>query len=151
MILTREELAQIQAQAVAEYPAECCGFVLVRAAGAPGRLLFPCRNVQNELHAKDPTEHPRDARTAYSIHRHDLKTVFDLDRDGYRIAVIYHSHIDADAYFSEIDKGNALMNGEPKFPEAVYIVVSVKERRAVGAAAFRWDPAQSDFAPTELG
>ena len=32
------------------------------------------------------------------------------------MATIYHSHIDAGAYFSETDKRNALVNGEPAYP-----------------------------------
>ncbi len=33
------------------------------------------------------------------------------------VDVIYHSHIDAGAYFSATDKQNALMNGEPFYPD----------------------------------
>ncbi|HET7873994.1 MAG TPA: Mov34/MPN/PAD-1 family protein [Methylomirabilota bacterium] len=151
MILTAQEVAQMQAQASAEYPYECCGFVLVRDRGTPNRLIFPCRNVQNELHAKDPARYQRDARTAYHIHDEDLRTVFGpLDRDGYRIAVIYHSHIDVGAYFSQTDKEQALMNGEPAYPDAAYVVVSVVERTVQALGAFQWDPSRRDFAPVEI-
>jgi proteasome lid subunit RPN8/RPN11 len=142
MILTSEEYARIRAQAVAEYPGECCGVVMERAGE---RLLLQCRNIQDELHAKDPQRHPRDARTAYYIDPKDLIAMGRREAQGFRVLTIYHSHIDAGAYFSATDKHNALINGEPAYPEATYVVVSVLERRAVEAGAFRWDAAQRDF------
>jgi proteasome lid subunit RPN8/RPN11 len=41
------------------------------------------------------------------------------------VAVIYHSHVDAGAYFSETDRRQALVGGEPAYPNAVYVVTSV--------------------------
>ncbi len=150
MILTPEELVQVQVQAAAEYPSECCGVLLSRGERASDRLLMRCRNIQNELHAKDPVRHPRDARTAYFIDPKDLLTIGRREGEGYRVATIYHSHIDTGAYFSATDRQNALINGEPAYPDAVYVVLSVVERRVVDAAAFVWDPSAHDFAPTEL-
>lgn len=150
MILTPEELVRVQAQAVAEYPAECCGVLLARGTPGPDRLLMPCRNIQNELHAKDPVRHPRDARTAYFIDPRDLLTIGRREGEGYRVATIYHSHIDTGAYFSATDRQNALINCEPAYPDAVYVVLSVVERRVVDASAFVWDPSARDFAPTEF-
>ncbi len=150
MILTGEEFQRIRAQAEAEYPNECCGVVLVRQ-GSPGeRLPFPCRNVQNELHAKDPSRHPRDARTAYHMDPRDLLRIARLEGDGYRVRTIYHSHIDAGAYFSETDKQSALVRGEPLYPEAAYVVLAVVEGKVAAAAAFAWNPAASDFVPLDL-
>ena len=145
MILTPEEYAQIQAQAVAEYPAECCGVVMTRSGAEPERLLLACRNIQNELHTKDPTRHPRDARTAYYIDPRDLIAMGRREAQGFKVLTIYHSHIDAGAYFSPTDKHNALINGEPAYPEAAYVVVSVMERRVAEAAVFRWDAGLRDF------
>src|SRR5262249_20884649 len=142
MIFTSDELAQIRAQAEAEYPAECCG-VLLRKGGE--RLLLPCRNIQDELHASDPAKHPRDARTAYFIDPKDLLNIGRREGDGYHVAVIYHSHIDAGAYFSETDKRNALINGEPTYPDAVYVVLSVVKGKVADARAFVWEAAVGDF------
>ena len=55
------------------------------------------------------------------------------------MAVIYHSHIDAGAYFSATDRRNALIDGEPTYPDAVYVVLSVVSGRVVDAQAFVWD------------
>src|SRR5262245_140262 len=118
------------------------------------RRLVPCRNVQDELHARDPGHHPRDARTAYYIDHHDLLHIGRLESEGFAVAVIYHSHIDAGAYFSETDRRQALFGDEPMYPHATYIVASVREGqplpRVDDTAAFRWDPARHDLGAVEL-
>jgi proteasome lid subunit RPN8/RPN11 len=99
VIFLPDELNQIKAQAEAEYPAECCGVLLVRRGAEADRLLLPCRNIQDELHASDPVRHPRDSRTAYFIDPKDLLTIGRREGQGYGVAVIYHSHIDAGRLF----------------------------------------------------
>src|SRR5262250_2890512 len=113
MILTAEEYARVRSQAAVEYPAECCGVVMDKNGE---RLLIPCRNIQDELHAKDPQRHPRDSRTAYYIDPKDLIAMGRREAQGYRVLTIYHSHIDAGAYFSATDKHNALIHSVPAFP-----------------------------------
>ena len=142
MIATAEELEAIRRQAVEEYPRESCGVILEQ-----GRLrrIVRCRNIQDELHAKDPQRHPRDARTAYFIDPKDLLAIGLREGQGYGFVVIYHSHIDAGAYFSATDKQNALMNGEPFYPAATYVVVSVLEGVVADIRAFVWQPAARDF------
>ena len=147
MIVTHEELESIRAQGVEEYPFESCGVILSRGGE---RKLLRCRNAQNELHARDPQRHPRDARTAYYIDPKDLLRIGDLERQGFAVAVIYHSHVDAGAYFSETDRRQALIGGEPAYPGAVYVVTSVVGGKMDAVAAFRWDTARRDFVPMEL-
>jgi [CysO sulfur-carrier protein]-S-L-cysteine hydrolase len=142
MALTAVELETIRAQAVQEYPFESCGVVLRRG---DERRLLRCRNAQNELHARDPARHPRDARTAYYIDPKDLLRIGDLEHQGFAVAVIYHSHIDAGAYFSETDRRQALVGGEPAYPGAVYVVTSVVSGVVDAVAAFRWDESRRDF------
>jgi len=144
-MFTSEELAQIRSQAEAEYPAECCGVLLLRGREGTDRLLLPCRNIQDELHAKDPVKHPRDSRTAYYIDPKDLLNIGRREGEGYTVAVIYHSHIEAGAYFSATDKRNALIDGAPTYPDAVYVVLSVVKGTVVDAQSFAWDPAARDF------
>ena len=150
MILTPDELGRVRAQAEAEYPAECCGVVLTRDAAAPDRILMACRNIQDELHTKDPVRHPRDSRTAYFIDPKDLLTIGRREGQGYRVATIYHSHVDTGAYFSATDRQNALIDGEPAYPDAVYVVLSVLGGRVADAAAFVWDASARDFVPAEF-
>jgi len=147
MVLTAAELETIRAQVVQEYPFESCGVVLRRG---DERRLLRCRNAQNELHARDSARHPRDARTAYYIDTKDLLRIGDLEHQGFGVAVIYHSHVDAGAYFSETDRRQALVGGEPAYPAAVYVVTSVVGGAVDAVAAFRWDETRRDFVAMEL-
>ena len=97
----------MRAQAAARVPAR----VLRRRPGAPAPAsrparFCPCRNIQDELHARIPQRHPRDARTAYFIDPKDLLAIGRLR--GARATgspTIYHSHVDAGAYFSDRPTG----------------------------------------------
>lgn len=148
MTLTPDELEAIRRQAIEEYPHESCGVVVARGGE---RRLVRCKNAQNELHAKDPVRHPRDARTAYYIDPTDLLRIGRLEAEGFGVAVIYHSHVDAGAYFSETDKRQALIGGEPAYPGALYVVTSVVGGRPEAVAAFRWSSERRDFVPVDLG
>jgi proteasome lid subunit RPN8/RPN11 len=150
VILAETELAAILQQAEAEYPAECCGVVLVRTGGAAERRLHPCRNIQDALRARDPDRFPRDARTAYYMAHEDLIEISRLESRGWAVHVIYHSHIDVGAYFSETDRRNALVDGQPTYPGATYVVVGVSSGRAGEARAFGWEPARGDFVEIPL-
>jgi len=150
MILTADELAGIRKQAEAEHPAECCGVVLVRGDGGSERELYPCRNIQDARHAEDPVRFPRDARHAYYMDPQDIHAFSRREAEGYRVHVIYHSHVDAGAYFSETDHRNALIDGEPAYPGVTYVVVAVRNGRAEEANAFRWDAVARRFAEVTL-
>ena len=149
-LLSASELEAIQRHARADYPAECCGVLLVRPGPAEERRLLACRNIQDELHAKDPGRFPRTARTAYYIAHGDLLEIGRREGEGFEVRVIYHSHVDAGAYFSETDRRNAMMADEPCYPGATYVVTSVVNGRVDAMAAYRWDPARREFAAVEM-
>jgi glutamate-1-semialdehyde 2,1-aminomutase len=147
-IVTAGELAEIKRHAIREYPNECCGVVLARG---DERRLVACRNIQNDKHAADPARFPRDARTAYFMDPADLARMNRLEREGFNLGVVYHSHPNAGAYFSETDRQQALMDGEPAYPDVVYLVVSVVGTAVEGAAAYRWNPDARDFERADKG
>src|SRR5439155_726841 len=148
MLITREELAAIKEQAAAEYPNECCGVILARGAE---RRHVPCRNVQDQMHARDPITFPRTARNAYYMDPIDALRLNRLADEGFAFAVIYHSHPNAGAYFSETDRGQALIKGEPAYPGAVYVVVSVVGREVKALAAYRWNAERRVFDRADAG
>jgi len=150
MILTRAELAAIQRQAEAQYPAECCGVIFVKDGARAERRLFPCRNIQDEKNAENPVSYPRRARAAYLMHPQDTLHIYRAQDSGEDVHVIYHSHIDAGAYFSETDKRNALPGGVPAFPETTYVVVSVVDGRMRDVQAFRWAADVREFVAVPL-
>jgi len=141
-------VAAIKQQAVAEYPNECCGVILTRGAE---RRIVACRNVQDQMHARDPITFPRTARNAYYMDPIDALRLNRLVDEGFEFAVIYHSHPNAGAYFSETDRGQALIRGEPAYPGAAYVVVSVIGREVKSLAAFRFSHASGAFERVDDG
>ena len=109
------------------------------------RRLAPCRNIQDELHGKDPARFPRTSRTAYYIAHEDLLEIGRREGEGFEVRVIYHSHVDAGAYFSETDRRNAMVDGVPAYPQTTYVVVSVAGGRVAEVRAHRFSPEASEF------
>jgi proteasome lid subunit RPN8/RPN11 len=149
-LLTTAELEAIQRHARTEYPAECCGVLLVRPGATEDRRLLACRNIQDELHARDPGRFPRTARTAYYIAHEDLLQIARREGEGFEVRVIYHSHVDAGAYFSETDRRNAMVDGVPAYPQATYVVVAVAEGRVADTRAHRFSAETHEFVEIPL-
>ncbi len=157
MRLTRAEAERMYGHAKSAYPEECCGLIVGPPPGAedgrPERLrLYPCRNVQNEMHARDPKAYPRTARRAFLIDPFEMERVLrEAKAKGEVLRGIFHSHPDEEAYFSQEDKEAAVAFGDvPSFPEAEHIVMSVREGEVLGSKVFRWDAAKRDFVAGEL-
>jgi proteasome lid subunit RPN8/RPN11 len=124
-----EAAAEVRAHAEACYPEECCGLIF---DSGPRR----CRNVQGELHADDPEAFPRTARRAFRLADAD-QLALARSFDGPTPArVLYHSHIDADAYLSAVDVAGATIAGQPLYPELLHLVVSVRDGVAGELALF---------------
>ena len=135
-------LDEIHRQAVREYPNECCG-MLFGPSLEPRKIsrIRPCRNVQNEYHKKDPDNFPREAKTAFFIDPSELLAIQkEIRISGEEIRVIYHSHIDAGAYFSAEDLRIAAPEGEPAYPGVDYLVISVSSGQVKDTGLFTWNP-----------
>jgi len=142
-MLTRSSIEAISKHAIAEYPSECCG--IVTGTGDRQRV-HPCRNRQDELHARDPEQHPRTSREAYDIDRNEMERIFaDAKAAGEEVLCFYHSHIDCGAYFSQMDREVLTIFGEPEFPAAVHVVVAVRNREITEFSGYRWDGNRQDF------
>ena len=146
--MTPSSIEAISKQAIAEYPSECCGIV---TGNVSSQRVHPCRNRQDELHARDPKEYPRTSREAYDIDRNERERIFsDAAAKGEQVVCFYHSHIDCGAYFSQMDREVLTVFGEPEFPEAVHVVVSVRDRQVKEIAGYRWDGATQNFATVSV-
>ena len=144
--IARRDLEAIYEQAWGEHPAECCG-VLTAVPGSDLSRVHPCRNIQDQLHAEDPAQYPRDSRLAYFIDPGEqYRITRAAEREGGQVAGFYHSHIDCDAYFSQEDVERTMVWGEPAYPEAVYLVVSVHGDGVRGHKAFLWSEATRGYA-----
>lgn len=138
---------EIVRQAEAGYPEEICGMVIGRPGASETYRVRQVANIANREPQEDMTGIPRDARTAYKMDPlEQLGVLREADATGCEVVLFYHSHPDHEAYFSVMDRDRALLpDGEPIWPEATYLVVSVMRGRAAGAAMYGWDPRHRDF------
>jgi proteasome lid subunit RPN8/RPN11 len=147
-MLTVESIAAISKQAIAEYPSECCGIITGKDGG---QRVHPCRNRQDELHARDPEQHPRTSREAYDIDRNEMQRIFtDAASQGEQVLAFYHSHIDCGAYFSAMDREVLTVFGEPEHPGAMHVVISVQDRSVKEINGYLWDGGNQDFVQVRI-
>ena len=145
--LEKEQLEEIHRHAEEEYPYECCGIVVGNPDHNNDNVVHRCENIQNKLHEKDPETFTRDARTAYNISALELQRLLsEASSKGRVFKVLYHSHPEHDAYFSEEDTRMALFDGEtPIYPGTQYLVVSVYSEKVRDQALFDWNPETKTF------
>ena len=142
----QSNLEQIRNHALEEYPSECCGIIAGLTETKKNDVLFRCTNIQNKLHEMDSETYPRNAKTAYNIDPRELFKVFnEIGSKGMILKIFYHSHPDHDAYFSDEDKKMALFDGEPTYPDAKHLVVSVYNNIVKGEALFGWSSKTRSF------
>lgn len=142
--LSAAALEALYAHARRDYPRECCGVVYGPRDVPIADRAVACANIQDRLHAEDPMRFPRDARTAYNL---DAKDIFALQkslRGAEPAKVVYHSHVNAGAYFSETDQAAAQFEGEPAYP-IEYVVVDVTGEGTHGAKQFAWSAADKRY------
>ncbi len=135
-------LASIEAQAIAAYGKglalddaagggfegeEACG-VLIGAAGdltVDAEQSLP--NLANRHHALDPESYPRTGRTYFLIDPLKFsRLIRDGEAAGRPVKVLWHSHLDCGAYFSETDAATALAGGDSPSYDLAFLVVSVR-------------------------
>jgi proteasome lid subunit RPN8/RPN11 len=120
------------------HPEESCGLLFGPADAALCDEARPCQNQQNRMHALDPERFPRDATTAYTLSLRDIRALEDSVGSSRPVKIIYHSHVDRGAYFSEEDHRAALFfDGTPTYP-VDYLVISCHRDGVRGARLFRF-------------
>jgi proteasome lid subunit RPN8/RPN11 len=106
--------------------------------------------VRRAINAYEPETHPtaknRTAQTAFVISDNDLLDLARSLDDDVRPRIIYHSHPNGMAYFSETDRANASdpWGDGPAYP-VHQIVVGIDGDRVVEARQFAWDDSVGDF------
>jgi [CysO sulfur-carrier protein]-S-L-cysteine hydrolase len=128
--ITREVMQAIEAHALETYPSECCGFVS-GPSDEPALLDAAVREVNeaDKYHKLDPVTFPRTSNTYFKINELSAAKAFDHGaKTGRPIKVIYHSHCDAGAYFSQEDAATFASDNLLMWPCA-FIVVSVQDGR----------------------
>lgn len=144
-------MAELEAHALSTYPSECCGFVS-GPASEPGLLTASVREVNeaDKYHKLDPVTFPRTSRTYFKINELRAAKAFEAgDASGQPIKVIYHSHCDAGAYFSQEDAATFASDNLLMWPCA-FIVVSVQDGRVAEKKLWVHVPGSNDFRESTL-
>lgn len=152
MRIPEQILAECHAHGVEAYPEESCGFIVGNLDDAESlETVHPMRNIMNELHEEDPEQYPRTGRDGYMIDpREHMKLERSLKKEGKQIKVIYHSHPDVGAYFSEKDKEDALWNGNARYPGITFLVCATNQGKAGDAILADFNTTESDFDITKI-
>lgn len=124
--ISKEALAIVDAHALREYPNESCGFLTGNAADVEAvDRAIEAINLADKYHKVDPETFPRTAREYYTIDARVIERTFrEGSANGQPVKVIYHSHCDCGAYFSQTDQDAAAPDGQLAYP-VNYLVTSV--------------------------
>jgi proteasome lid subunit RPN8/RPN11 len=155
--LTREiaERVDAEARAAFERDEESCGLLL----GPADQPLFvdaivPMENRANKLHKLDPETYPRTGRMYFDIDPLKFeRSVREGEGSGRPVKVLYHSHLDVGAYFSDTDAQAATAGGDAPSYDLAYLVTSVRGGVVDDRKLFVWDTERKSFveAPLTIG
>jgi adenylyltransferase/sulfurtransferase len=146
--LTPEALELLYAHARRDYPRECCGVVYGPRDRPIADRAVAGTNIQDRLHAEDPATFTRTSETAYNLDAPDLFALEKSLRGDQPAKIVYHSHVNAGAYFSDTDQAAATFAGEPAYP-VEYVVIDVRADGTFGAKQFSWSEADRKY--VEIG
>jgi len=158
--ITRAALDAVEADALAGYAKdeEACGYLRGPAGDARCDEHVRLVNTASKLHALDPERYFRTARTFFSFNEKKFDdAVHASAREGRPVKILYHSHLDAGAYFSPTDAavmslgeppavegGPITMGDGPAWPLA-FLVTSVRAGKLDEHRVFVWDGAARAF------
>lgn len=154
LVIRKSVLEEVFEDARAAYARdeESCGFL----TGPQSEPLLvdaavPMENRANKLHALDPVAYPRTGRTYFDINPMKFeREIREREALGYPVKILYHSHLDVGAYFSETDASAATMGGPSPAYDLAYLVTSVRAGTVDDHRLFVWDSATSSFVETSL-
>ena len=127
--------AAIGVQACAEYPTECCGYLVGPADGDAVDAMIACRNAQPD--GEHPTEPARGADAGFVIAGRELLVFAKTFETPRPARIVYHSHTNGRAYFSRVDHELAAAGDRPAY-DVQHLVVGVTADGLVEAAQFAW-------------
>jgi proteasome lid subunit RPN8/RPN11 len=154
VIVPRAVMERVFDEARAAYARdeESCGF-LVGPASEPLAVTeaVPMENRANKLHKLDPETYPRTGRMYFDIDPLKFERALERgEREGTPVKVLYHSHLDCGAYFSETDASAAKMGGDEPAYDLAYLVTSVRAGKVADHKLFVWDVAARAFVEAKL-
>jgi len=142
-------LHELCAHALEAQPDECCGLVTGNDL-ARYQAVYRCRNEMTARHIADPVAFPRDGTEAYLMNELDyLRGQSEAEEAGRKVTAVYHSHVGAGVYLSEMDLEFACAPLFP-FPDAAQIVLAVWDEIVSGVGIFERDPVTGRFVSAPL-
>ena len=144
VIINKDILNEIYYLARNGFPNEICGWLRGDPTNGNITSIRPAINVYDKKN--HPAVNDRTAETAYVISPEDvLELNNELDKT-FPPLVIYHSHPNGKAYFSETDRVVATDPwGEgPNFP-VQQLVIGVSKEKIVESRLFSWSSKQKDY------
>ena len=152
--IKKSVLARVDEEARAGYATdeESCGLLVGPASDALlVDTIVPMVNRAKKLHEMDPETYPRTARMYFDLDPLKFQRAIESgDVDGRPVKVLYHSHLDVGAYFSETDAAAAKMGGDAPAYALAYLVTSVRKEGVDDRKLFVWDEATKTFVEAEL-
>jgi proteasome lid subunit RPN8/RPN11 len=150
----REVIERVDEEARAAYARdeESCGLLTGPASDALlADAVVPMENRANKLHRLDPETYPRTGRMYFDLNPLAFeRAVRDGEASGRPVKVLYHSHLDVGAYFSETDAQAATMGGDEPAYDLAYLVTSVRQGVVDDRKLFVWDVSARRFVEAEL-
>jgi proteasome lid subunit RPN8/RPN11 len=154
LAIRKTVLAEVDEEARRAYAKdeESCGLLLGPVAEAKlVDAIVPMVNRAAALHRMDPETYPRTARTYFDLDPLKFaRAVEQGESNGRPVKVLYHSHLDVGAYFSDTDAAAAKMGGDEPAYDLAYLVTSVKSGEVDDRKLFVWSPASRAFVETPL-
>ena len=141
-----------EARAAFSRDEESCG-LLVGPADQPLVVdtTVPMENRANKLHRLDPETYPRTGRMYFDLDPLKFeRAVREGEGSGRPVKVLYHSHLDVGAYFSDTDAQAATMGGDAPSYDLAYLVTSVRAGVVEERKLFVWSPDTRKFVETTL-
>jgi [CysO sulfur-carrier protein]-S-L-cysteine hydrolase len=131
---------------------ESCGFLVGPASDALlVDAIVPMENRANKLHRLDPETYPRTGRMYFDIDPLKFeRAVREGEAAGRPVKVLYHSHLDVGAYFSETDAQAATAGGDAPTYDLAYLVTSVRAGVVDDRKLFVWDAGTKRFVEAAL-
>lgn len=154
LTIRRDVMERVDEEARAAFgrEEESCG-LLVGPADQPLVVdaILPMENRANKLHRLDPETYPRTGRMYFDIDPLKVERfVEEGEGSGRPVKVLYHSHLDVGAYFSDTDAQAATMGGDAPSYDLAYLVTSIRAGVVDDRKLFVWDPAGKSFVEAGL-
>lgn len=131
--------ATIYAHALAMFPEECCGYLTGPRDGTAVDDAVTCRNAQIDgEHPITPERGPETGFVISGVELFEFARAFDGSSPP---RIVYHSHGNGLAYFSEVDRNMARSSAYP----VQHLVIGVASGEVTEVAQFGWSEDAADF------